>query len=61
MGMKNNWVTQPSFSGIGSGEDTGGPVQVTMSIQLALAWVCFCTKGKKKTTLWENQCNDTSK
>lgn len=47
MGMKNKWVTQPSFSGTGSGEDAGGPVQVTISIQLDVVRVCFCTKGKK--------------
>lgn len=41
-GMKNKWVTQPSFSGTGSGGDAGGPVQVTMSIQLALV------EGRKK-------------
>lgn len=45
MGMKNKWVTQPSFSGTGSGGDAGGPVQVIMSIQLALV------EGRKKQSL----------
>lgn len=50
MGMKNKRVTQPSFGGTGSGESAGGPVQVTMSIQLAWVRVCFCAKGK--TECW---------
>ena len=52
MGMKNKRVTRPSFSGTGSSEDVGGPVQVTISIQLAWVRACFCTK--EKTEFWEN-------